>query len=47
LRAVGPDELRQALRAALAHDGPSLIEVPVGPMPMIFTHMMARAEARR
>jgi acetolactate synthase I/II/III large subunit len=47
LRAVGPEELRQALRAALAHDGPSLIEVPVGPMPMIFTHMMARAEARR
>jgi acetolactate synthase-1/2/3 large subunit len=47
LRATEPDELRQALRAALAHKGPSLIEVPVGPMPMIFTHMMARADARR
>ena len=47
LRAVGPDELRQALRAALAHPGPSLIEVPVGPMPMIFTHMLSRMEARR
>jgi len=47
LRAVGPDELRQALRAALAHKGPSLIEVPVGAMPMIFTHMLARMDARR
>jgi acetolactate synthase I/II/III large subunit len=47
LRATDPDELRLALRAALAHKGPSLIEVPVGPMPMIFTHMMARADARR
>jgi acetolactate synthase-1/2/3 large subunit len=47
LRAVGPDELRSALRATLAYDGPSLIEVPVGPMPMIFTHMLARADARR
>jgi acetolactate synthase-1/2/3 large subunit len=46
LRAVGPDELRQALRAALAHDGPSLIEVPVGEMPMFFTHLEARAAAR-
>jgi acetolactate synthase-1/2/3 large subunit len=47
LRATDPDELRLALRAALAHQGPSLIEVPVGPMPMIFTHMMARADAKR
>jgi len=47
LRADGPDDLRQALRAALAHDGPSLIEVPVGKMPMIFSHMEARAAARR
>jgi acetolactate synthase-1/2/3 large subunit len=47
LRAVGPDELRSALRAALAYDGPSLIEVPVGEMPMIFSHMEARAAARR
>ena len=47
LRASGPDELRSALRAALAYDGPSLIEVPVGAMPMLFTHMLARAEARQ
>jgi acetolactate synthase I/II/III large subunit len=47
LRAVGPDELRAALRQALAHKGPSLIEVPVGKMPMIFAHMEARAAARR
>ena len=33
-RARGPDELRAALRRALARrDGPSLIEVPVGPFP--------------
>ena len=33
-RARNPDELRAALRRALARrDGPSLIEVPVGPMP--------------
>lgn len=47
LRAVGPDELRSALRAALAHDGPTMIEVPVGTMPMIFSHLEARAAARR
>ncbi|MCC7368689.1 MAG: thiamine pyrophosphate-binding protein [Chloroflexi bacterium] len=47
LRAVGPDELRAAIRQALAHNGPSLIEVPVGKMPMIFSHMEARATARR
>jgi acetolactate synthase I/II/III large subunit len=33
-RVKGPDELRQALRRAFAHrDGPTLIEVPVGPFP--------------
>jgi acetolactate synthase-1/2/3 large subunit len=33
-RARGPDELRAALRRALARrDGPTLIEVPVGPFP--------------
>ena len=34
MRAKSPEELRNALRRALAHrDGPTLIEVPVGPMP--------------
>jgi acetolactate synthase I/II/III large subunit len=34
IRATSPDELRQALRRAIAHrDGPTLIEVPVGPFP--------------
>jgi acetolactate synthase-1/2/3 large subunit len=47
LRAVDPDELRRALRAALAHDGPSLIEVPVGAMPMIFSRIEARLSGRR
>jgi acetolactate synthase-1/2/3 large subunit len=33
-RAKDPEELRRALRRALAQrDGPSLIEVPVGPLP--------------
>ena len=33
-RARNPDELRAALRRAFARrDGPTLIEVPVGPMP--------------
>lgn len=33
-RARNPDELRQALRRALARrDGPTLIEVPIGPLP--------------
>jgi acetolactate synthase I/II/III large subunit len=42
VRAKGPDELRQALRHAFAHrDGPTLIEVPVGPFPSPweFIHM--------
>ena len=46
LRAEGPDELRQALRDALAHNGPSLIHVPVGVMPIIQAHLAARAAAR-
>jgi len=31
-RAASPDELRSVLRMALAHNGPTLIEVPVGQM---------------
>ena len=40
-RARGPDELRVALRAALAAREPTVIEVPVGPMPSPweFIHM--------
>jgi acetolactate synthase I/II/III large subunit len=41
-RAKSPQELREALRRALAHrDGPTLIEVPVGamPSPWEFIHM--------
>jgi acetolactate synthase-1/2/3 large subunit len=41
-RARGPDELRAALRRAFARrDGPTVIEVPVGPMPSPweFIHM--------
>ncbi len=41
-RARSPDELRAALRRAFAHrDGPTLIEVPVGPLPSPweFIHM--------
>ena len=33
LRATTPDELRARLRTALAADGPTLIEVPVGELP--------------
>jgi acetolactate synthase-1/2/3 large subunit len=33
LRATSPTELSDALRTALAHDGPTVIEVPVGPVP--------------
>jgi acetolactate synthase-1/2/3 large subunit len=34
VRVTGPDALRSALRHAFVHrDGPTLIEVPVGPMP--------------
>ena len=33
LRAYGPHELGDALRTAMAHDGPVVIEVPVGQVP--------------
>jgi acetolactate synthase-1/2/3 large subunit len=47
LRATEPDELRLALREALKHNGPSLIEVPVGEMPMIFQRIEARLTGGR
>ncbi|HEY3110662.1 MAG TPA: thiamine pyrophosphate-dependent enzyme [Chloroflexota bacterium] len=34
VRAEGPDGLRAALREAVGHEGPVLIEAPVGAMPM-------------
>jgi acetolactate synthase I/II/III large subunit len=40
-RVKGPEELRQALRRAFAHrDGPTLIEVPVGPFPSPWEFIM-------
>jgi len=36
VRANSPEELESSLRTSLAHDGPTLIEVPVGPMPTPF-----------
>jgi acetolactate synthase-1/2/3 large subunit len=40
-RARSPDELRGALRRALQRrDGPTLIEVPVGPMPSPWEFIM-------
>ena len=31
--ASNPEDLRNALEVAIAHDGPSVIEVPVGELP--------------
>jgi acetolactate synthase-1/2/3 large subunit len=41
LRATDNDSLRTALRAAFAHSGPSVIEIPVGelPSPWHFMHL--------
>ena len=36
IRAKTPDELEKAIREAIAIDAPTLIEVPVGPMPSPF-----------
>ena len=36
MRAVDPEQLENSLREALAYDGPTLIEVPVGTMPSPF-----------
>jgi acetolactate synthase-1/2/3 large subunit len=35
-RANSPQELGEALREALAVDGPALIEVPVGPLARVY-----------
>ena len=45
MRAKNPDELRAALREALAMDAPVLIEAPVGPMPSPWQLMFGRREA--
>jgi acetolactate synthase-1/2/3 large subunit len=43
LRANSPSELGQALRRAFAHrDGPTLIEVPVGPLPSPWEFILMR-----
>jgi acetolactate synthase I/II/III large subunit len=50
IRAAGPEQLRTALRHAIAkRDGPTLIEVPVGalPSPWEFIHMGGLASLRR
>ncbi len=39
VRAETPEALETALRQCLAHNGPSLIEVPVGPMPTPFERL--------
>ena len=39
VRAETPEGLETALRQCIAHDGPSLIEVPVGPMPTPFERL--------
>ena len=39
VRAETPEALETALRQCIAHDGPSLIEVPVGPMPTPFERL--------
>jgi acetolactate synthase-1/2/3 large subunit len=43
LRADSPSELGLALRRAFAHrDGPTLIEVPVGPLPSPWEFILMR-----
>jgi acetolactate synthase-1/2/3 large subunit len=46
VRAEGADALGSALREALDHDGPTLIEVPVGPMPMFLRTLRERLAQR-
>jgi acetolactate synthase-1/2/3 large subunit len=45
VRADGADALNGALREALTHDGPVMIEVPVGPMPNFQRHLRERLAA--
>ncbi len=46
VRAETADGLAGALREALGHRGPTLIEVPVGPMPMFLREIRERLAAR-
>jgi acetolactate synthase-1/2/3 large subunit len=46
MRAKDPEELRSCLRAALTSNEPTLIEVPVGPMPQVGTVMAQQAQVR-
>ena len=45
LRADGPEALRAAIRRGFAHDGPTVIEVPVGDMPSPW-HMIHLPQVR-
>ncbi len=46
IRAEGAGNLRAAMREAMAHKGPTLIEVPVGPMPMFLRNVRERLSQR-
>jgi acetolactate synthase-1/2/3 large subunit len=46
IRADGAKGLASALREAVAHNGPTLIEVPVGPMPMFLRQIRERLTKR-
>ena len=39
IRASTPEKLEASLKSSLTHDGPTLIEVPVGPMPTPFERL--------
>ena len=39
VRVETPEGLETAIKQCLAHDGPSLIEVPVGPLPTPFERL--------
>lgn len=46
IRAEGADNLRGALKEALDGSGPTLVEIPVGPMPMFLTRLRERLAQR-
>jgi acetolactate synthase-1/2/3 large subunit len=46
IRAEGPDNLRAAMRTAMDHKGPTMIEVPVGTMPMFLRNVRERLAQR-
>ena len=46
IRAEGADNLKAAMRTAMSHDGPTMIEVPVGTMPMFLRNIRERLAQR-